>query len=171
MIFFWFIFPLSHSPSHSCPGDIPVLIVSSSGYNTMTVHKGTLCPIEVWSKLLEPSSSTSGLHNVATDCGHHWGANFLTQTFARITKLCCFWKATFIVFLSGISFKASGYWTLPHQTMMLLFSALCSMKLENCKRQLVLDFHSGGLSHCPYFTQGFRMYSCLRFLLRVGQGM
>ena len=43
-----------------------------------------------------------------------------------------------------------------------LFSALCSMKLENCMGQLVLGFHSG-----RFHTVSFRVqnYSYSRFLL------
>ena len=88
-------FPMTHSPAYPCPGDIPVLIISSPVYNNHYCLERYSLPTEVWAKLSEPDSAMTGFYTVAT---HHrqtiWDwAIFHSQTFARIIRLCWYLEA------------------------------------------------------------------------------
>lgn len=57
-----------------------------------------------------------------------------------------------IGFSSGTDLEAPGYYAIPHQFMMALVSALCSVKLKNCIGQLVLDFHSRSFHIVQFYS-------------------
>lgn len=56
-------------------------------------------------------------------------------------------KPITIAFSSGTDLEAPGYYAIPHQFMMALVSASCSMKLENYIGQLEC-------SYCPVLLMG-----------------
>lgn len=61
-------------------------------------------------------------------------------------------KPITIAFSSGTDLEAPGYYAIPHQFMMVLVSASCSMKLENYIGQLVLDSHSRSVHIVQFYS-------------------
>lgn len=144
-----------------------MLIISSPGYNNHYCSQKYSLPHRSLSKVM----GTKFFHTRILQCSHRWQTPFGTQlsfTYKLLPELQNYagtQKPIPIASSSGMNFEAPGYYATPHQFMMPLSSALWSMKLENCMRQLVLDFHSGG-SHIVQFYSWVQMNPYLRLLLQ-----